>query len=130
MHRNITVQPRIALQRDTVGVVGGAIQCFDALIGGRKEGPIEAPSYWTDTSVQIGIETLAQSLREILEIARTDFRRRDEKNVVVILIAKRTHVPAQIMKSGKLGLAAQPGFPGVGDHLLERRIGGKRIGQA
>ncbi len=48
----------------------------------------------------------------------------------MILVPERADVPSQVGNSRNFRFAAQPHFPRVGDHLLERRIGGKRIGQA
>src|ERR1700678_3771501 len=94
--------PRVTLECNVAGVVGRAIQRLDALIGCRKEGPVQAPGHRPDTAIEIGVKTFPKRLGEILEIARTELRRRDEQNVVVIRVAERTGVPTQIVESRDL----------------------------
>ena len=126
----VAIQPWISLQRETVGVVGRAIQGLDALIRCREKGLIQPPRDRPDTPVEIGIESLAQGLGEVLEITGSSLRRSDEKDVVVVLVPKAPAFQLRLWNPGISGLPRRPGFPGVRDHLLQRRIGRQRIGQA
>ena len=122
--------PGYPASAQVVGVVRRAVHSLGALVGGREKSPIEAPGDPPDAPIEIGIESLPLRFGEVLEISGASLRRSDEKDIVAILGPKRAHIPIQIVEERNLRLPAQAGFPGIRDHLLERRIGGQRIGQA